>query len=137
LPNTYKILSNILPSRVIPYAKEIIGDYQCGFRRNRSTIDHIFCIRQILEKKWEYNEIVHQLFTDFKKDYDSVRREVLYKILTEFCIPRKLLSLIMMSLTETYNRVRVGKNVSDRFPIRNCLKQRDALSRMLFKFALE
>ena len=53
LPTSYKILSNILLSRLIPYAKEIIGDHQCGFRRNRSTIDHIFCIRQILEKKWE------------------------------------------------------------------------------------
>jgi len=40
-------------------------------------IDHIFCIRQILEKKWEYNEEVHQLFIDFKKAYDSVRREIL------------------------------------------------------------
>jgi len=53
LPNTYKILSNILPSRLIPYAEEVIGDHQCGFRRNRSTTDHIFCIRQILEKKCE------------------------------------------------------------------------------------
>jgi len=51
LPTTYKILSNILLSRLIPYAKEIIGDHQRGFRRNRSTMDHIFCIRQILEKK--------------------------------------------------------------------------------------
>ena len=80
LPTTYKILSNILLSRLIPYAKEIIGDHQCG---DRSTIDHIFCIRQVLEKKWEYNEEVHQLFIDFKKAYDSVRREVLYKILIE------------------------------------------------------
>jgi len=31
LPTTYKILSNILLSRLIPYAKEIIGDHQCGF----------------------------------------------------------------------------------------------------------
>jgi len=30
-----------------------------------------------LRKKWEYTEEVHQLFTDFKKAYDSVRREVL------------------------------------------------------------
>ena len=37
-----------------------------------------FCIRQILEKKLEYDEAVHQLFIDFKKAYDSVRREVLY-----------------------------------------------------------
>ena len=42
-----------------------------------------------------------------------------------------------MSLTETYSRVRVGKNVSDRFPIRNGLKQGDALSPLLFNFALE
>jgi len=31
LPTTYKILSNILLSRLIPYAKEIIRDHQCGF----------------------------------------------------------------------------------------------------------
>ena len=54
-----------------------------------------------------------------------------------FDIPRKLLRLIKMSLTETYSRVWVGKNVSDRFPIRNGLKQGDALSPMLFIFALE
>jgi len=42
-----------------------------------------------------------------------------------------------MSLTETYSRVRVGNNVSGRFPIRNGLKQGDALSPMLFNFALE
>jgi len=51
LPTTYKILSNILLSRLIPYAEEVIGDHQCGFRRNKSTADHIFCIRQIREKK--------------------------------------------------------------------------------------
>ena len=28
---TYKILSNILLSRLTPYAEEIIGDHQCGF----------------------------------------------------------------------------------------------------------
>ena len=98
MPTTYKILSNIMLSRLIPYAKEIIGDYQCGFRRNRSTTDHIFCIRQVLEKTWQYDEEVHQLFIDFKKAYDSVRREILYKILIEIGIPRKLVSLIEMSL---------------------------------------
>ena len=51
LPATYKILSNILLSRLTPYAEEIIGDHQCGFRRNTSTTDHLFCIRQMLEKK--------------------------------------------------------------------------------------
>jgi hypothetical protein len=32
------------------------------------------------EKKWDYNEAVHQLFVNFKKAYDSVRREVKGKV---------------------------------------------------------
>jgi hypothetical protein len=96
LPTTYKILSNILLSRLTPYAEEIIGYHQCGFRRNLSATDHIFCIRQILEKKWEYNEAEHQLYKDFKKAYDSIRREVMYNILTEFGIPMKLVKLLKL-----------------------------------------
>jgi len=46
---TYKILTTILLSKLTPYAKEIIGDNQCEFRRNISTTDRIFCIRQIPE----------------------------------------------------------------------------------------
>jgi len=42
-----------------------------------------------------------------------------------------------MCIYERYSRVRVGKNVSDRFPIRNGLKQGDALSPIFFNFALE
>jgi len=80
---------------------------------------------------------VHQLFIDFEKAYDSVRREILYNILIEFGVPRKLARLIKMCLTETYSRVRVGKNLSDRFPIRNGVKQGDAISPLLFSFALE
>jgi len=41
-----------------------------------------------------------------------------------------------MSVTETRSRVRVPNNVSDRFRIRNGLKQRDALSPLLFNFGL-
>ena len=43
-------------------------------------------------------EEVHQLFTDFKKACDSVRREILCKILIDYGIPGKLVRLIKMSL---------------------------------------
>jgi hypothetical protein len=42
-----------------------------------------------------------------------------------------------MCLNETYSKVRVGKILSDKFPIQNGLKQGDALSPLLFNFALE
>ena len=51
LSTSYTILSSILLARTITYANEITGEYQCWLRRNRSTIDHIISIRQIIEKK--------------------------------------------------------------------------------------
>jgi hypothetical protein len=95
--------------------------------------NQIFYIWQILEKKWEYNGTVHQLFIDFKKTCDSVRREVLYNILIEFGIPRKLVGIIKMCLHETYSTGYIGKYQSDKFPMQNGLKQEDALSPLLFQ----
>jgi hypothetical protein len=118
LSTAYKILSNLLLARLTPYVTEIIGDHQCGFRRNGFTADQIFYIRQILEEKWEYNGTVHQLFIDFKKAYDSIN---------EFGIPKKLVRVIKMCLNETYSKVRVGKLLSDKFPIQNWLKHGNAL----------
>jgi hypothetical protein len=80
---------------------------------------------------------VHQLFIDFKKVYDSVKREVLYNILLEFGVRKMLVRLIKICLNETCSKVRVGKLLSEKFPIQNGLKQGDALSPLLFSFALE
>jgi len=53
LANTYKILSHFLLPILTPKAEETIGDHQCGLRRSSSTADHILCICQVLERKWE------------------------------------------------------------------------------------
>jgi hypothetical protein len=102
LSTSYKISSTILLSRLCPHTDEIIGDHQCGFQCTRSTTHQIFYIRQILMEKWDYNETVHQLFKDFKRAYDSVRRKLLYNILIHFEVPVKWIRLIKMCLNETW-----------------------------------
>jgi hypothetical protein len=79
---------------------------------------------------------VHQLFIDFKKAYDSVKREVLCNILLEVGVPKKLVRLIKMCLNKTYSKVCAGKLLSDKFPIQNGMKQGDALLPLLYNFAL-
>jgi hypothetical protein len=49
----------------------------------------------------------------------------------------KLVRLVKMCLSETYSKVRIGKHLSDSFPIQNSLKQEDALSPLLLNFILE
>jgi hypothetical protein len=55
---------------------------------------------------------------DFKKAYDSVRREVLNNILIAFGIPMKLVTLIKMCLNEIYS-----KHLHDSFPFENSLNK--------------
>jgi hypothetical protein len=80
----------------------------------------MFCICQ---KRWVYNETVHQLFIDFKKAYDSFRREVLHSIITDFGISMKLVRLIKMCLNEIYCKVHIGKYLSDMFPLQRGLNK--------------
>ena len=53
LSTAYKILSNILLSRLTTFAEGITGKHQCAFRHNRSSTDQIFCMCQVLEKRLE------------------------------------------------------------------------------------
>ena len=71
---------------------------------------------------------VHQLFIEVRIAYDSVRGEVLYKLLFSLAspwYPIKLVEQIKMCLNEPYSRVGIGKHLSDLFPIMNYLKQGD------------
>jgi hypothetical protein len=61
----------------------------------------------------------------------------LYNSMIEFGVPMKLVRVIKMCLNETYSKVRIGKYLSDNFPIQNGLKKGDALSPLLFNFAFE
>jgi hypothetical protein len=78
-----------------------------GFDVTDQLMIRYFAFVRYWRKKWEYDETVHQLFVEFKKAYDSVRREVLYNILIEFGVPMELVRLIKMSLKEACSRVNI------------------------------
>jgi hypothetical protein len=73
---------------------------------------------------------------DLKKAYNSVRKEVLYNILSEFGIPMKLVRLINKRLNETYGTVRLGKHLSDMFPIKDVLEKVDNLLPLFFNLSV-
>jgi len=84
-------------SRLTPYAEEIIGIINVDFDTTGQLLIIYSAFIEYLKKKWEYNEAVHHLLTDFKKIYDSVGRAVSYSVLIEFGIPMTLVRLIKMS----------------------------------------
>jgi hypothetical protein len=73
----YKLFTTVLKNKLETYAEELIGAYQAGFRKGKSTIDQLFTVRLILEKFWEYKIDVHQMFVDFKQAYDKINRKII------------------------------------------------------------
>jgi hypothetical protein len=81
-----------------------------------------FHFHQILEKNGLYSEAVYQLFVDVKQASDSVNKEVLYSILTEFGMPMKLVRLIEICWNETYSKVIVVWSAYSFYKYKNYLK---------------
>jgi hypothetical protein len=73
----------LLHERLKKITENLLGEYQCGFRKNRSTSDQIFTIRQIMEKHYEHNQDLHMLFVDFKQAFDSIDRHKLYQAMDD------------------------------------------------------
>ena len=70
----YKIFSNILFARISLFAEKIIGNYRCVFRKNRSKINRIFTLRQILEKTKEFGIETHHLFIVLVRTWHNKER---------------------------------------------------------------
>ena len=82
----YRILSSVLYEGLKQFVNKLIGSYQCGFRRGKSTIDQIFTLRQILEKTRVKQINTHHLFA-----FDTPHRDHLYATMSEFGISAKLI----------------------------------------------
>ena len=129
-----KIYSHILNARLHSWieSNSIINDSQAGFRKKHSTVDHIFTLFAMIQKQLLQHKKLYVAFIDFKKAFDSVVRENLWKILKKRGIQGKM----HRSLTSMYNivkaRVRVGGDLSEAFNCPLGLKQGEVCSPVLF-----
>jgi hypothetical protein len=116
--------------------EEILGEYQCGSRPHRRTIDQIFVVRQILEKFYAHDIDLHLLFTDFEKAFDSINHKKLLESLVRFGIPKKIERLVNMTLEGSQAKVIVDGKISNPFVICIGVRQGDGLSSTLFNLVL-
>lgn len=133
----YKILASLLNQRLCDIVETQIGEQQSGFRRNRSTIDNIFIVRQIFERCLEYNIELHNIFIDYTQAFDSVYRNKIKEALMMYKVPNKLIRLIMLTLHNTKASVKINNELSSEFEITTGVKQGDPLSATLFSLIVD
>ena len=91
---------------------QIETEEQTGFRAGRSTIDHIFCLRQLIEKKMAVNQPLHLLFVDLEKAVDSVSLKNLWKTLEPYNISKSIIRAIKRLYENSFSKIKIGKQLS-------------------------
>lgn len=111
-----KVLLRIIDQRLKYYLKPQIPPEQASLVKGRGTREQIFNIRQIIEKAQEFNSPMVLCFIDYKKVFDYVRWNSLWKILMEMGVPHHLVHLVR-SLYKTHEGTVLESNVSKPFNI--------------------
>ena len=95
-------------------------------------MDQIFCLRILIEKCLEYQIPAVATFVDFKAAFDSVHRPSLWRIMREYGIPEKVVTIIRKTYSGSKARVKVGNNTTDWFEVETGVRQGCVWSPLLF-----
>ena len=92
-----KLFASIILHRCKDALDQVLRRKQCGFRKSRGSTDQLFALRQILEKCMAFQLDVSFCFIDFRAAFDSVDREMMYKIIKHYELPQKIVHVIRNS----------------------------------------
>ena len=133
-----KTLATLLLNRLtLHLGEEHLPESQCGFRKERGTIDMVFAARQLQKKCQEQNADVFSTFVDLTKVFDTVSREGLWKIMAKFGCPKKFTTIVRQFHDGMQARVQDLGELSDPFPVTNGVKQGCDLAPTLFNMMFE
>ena len=129
-----KILAKILLNRLNAHLDlaGLIPESQCGFRKDRGTIDMISTARQLQEKCQEQNVDLYMTFVDLTKAFDTVNRDGLWKIMAKFGCPPRYIAMVRQFHDGMQARVQNDGEYSEPFPVTNGVKQGCVMAPTLF-----
>ena len=89
-----KVLTRIMLERLKTILDKQFRDEQVGFRQDCSCTDHIATMRIIIEQSLEWQAPLHAVFVDFQKAFDSVDRDVIWRLMHHYGFRPKFITII-------------------------------------------
>jgi hypothetical protein len=131
------VLKRIFLTRLLKAVDEKLREQQTGFRKDRSYTDQIAALRIIIEQSLEWNTSLFLNCVDFEKAFDSLDREVLWRLMAHYGIPQKFTNLIRNSYNNMQCRVIHEGKLIESYDVRTGVKQGCLLSPFLFPLAID
>ena len=135
LSHVGKVPAKLITNRLSAFceANNILPEEQCGFRPGRSTVCMLFVVRRLQELGRRRRIPLYMCFVDLQKAYDSVDRELLWKVLARAGVPAEMVAVIRQFHDGMRARVRMDDGeLSDWFLVTQGLRQGCVLSPLLF-----
>ena len=128
-----KVYARLLLMRLINHVSEnVLPESQCGFRKDRSTTDMTFVLRLLQEKCREQHRDLFAVFVDLSKAFDTVNRDLLWKVLEKFGCPPKFIGVIKDFHQGMNASVSAAGETSEPFGVIAGVKQGCVLAPVLF-----
>ena len=132
-----KVFNRVILNRIYDEISKILRPFRAGFRKKKSCTEQIHIIRRIIEQYHQKNKPIVMTFIDFKKAFDSIDREIMWKILRHYGIPEKIVTLIKCLYNGSTSSVRVNGILSKEFAVSTGVLQGDTLAPFLFVIVLD
>ena len=131
-----KVLGRVIITRISDGIDAKLRREQAGFRRNRSTGEHIFVLRNIIEQSIEWNSPLYTCFIDFEKAFDSVHRTTLWNVMRHYGIPQKIVDIVKAMYVDSKCAVIDDGQESDWFDVKSGVRQGCNMSGFFFYLLL-
>lgn len=132
----YKVYMDIITRRIDHQLESEQQVEQTGFRRNFSTNDNIFTLKQLIHQSEVYNFSLFLLFLDFEKAYDSVKTSAILTALKEAGVSKSYRDIVEYIYEGSELIVRMnGEECCVK--LERGLKQGDVASSKLFNAVLQ
>ena len=132
LNTTYKIFAFVLKVRLASALEKHLHQTQFGFRKGRSTVDPLFCLRRITDVVEQGSDQLVLIFLDWEKAFDKINHQKMFQSLRRLNIPEDLLAAISSLYRHPQFQVTHCERNSGWLPQRTGIRQGCPLSPYLF-----
>ena len=137
LSHVYKLFSRVVTNRLAARFDDFQPPEQAGFRRGFSTIDHIFTLRQVIQKTEEYNQPLCLAFVDYEKAFDSIETWAVLQSLQRCHIDHRYIEVLKCLYENATMSVRIQDQYTKPIQLQRGVRQGDVISPKLFTAAME
>ena len=133
-----KVFCKILNNRLVQCLDKegVLHEGQAGFKINRSCMDNVYTLNEIVQGRLRENKTTYAFFLDIQKAYDSVWHYGLWYKLWDMGVKGSMWRVIKKMYESSKSAVVLGGEKSDTFTIEQGMAKGCSLSPYYFQYLL-